>query len=167
MFAAQHTTMNAYVGVGNDISLAVKSILKVKKAYRTQMKCFEVLTRKNKSLSDAICELEKKNKDLKSKLTNLETHNEKQEQIVADLMLGTTGVDVFSDVYDTGKNVGSVVTSASVNKHVSGMNGSSEHKRQPAVCPTSPTTSNNQGSKRKVTPKKKSLPRKSRRLSNR
>jgi len=182
--------MNAYVGVTNDVSLAVKSILQVKKAYRTQMKCHEdltrknkstqqkicqlekrnedlenkltklesdnrtgtqlkcheELTRKNKSLQQRICQLEKRNKDLENKLTKLESDNQKQEQIVSDLqeqlvsdlIRDTNGVDVFSDVFVA----------------------------EQSVCPTSPTNSNKQGSKRKVTPKKKTLlPRKSRRLS--
>ena len=179
--------MNAYVGVTNDVSLAVKSILQVKQAYRTQMKCHEDLTRKNKStqqricqlekrnedlenkltklesdnrtgtqmkcheelthknksLQQRICQLEKRNKDLENKLTKLESDNQKhgkivsdlQEQLVADLLRDTNGV--FSDVF--------VV--------------------EQSVCPTSPTNSNKQGSKRKGTPKKKALPRKSRRLS--
>ena len=143
---SQCTTMNAYVGVTNDVSLAVKSILQVKKAYRTQMKCHEDLTRKNKSTEQRICELEKRNKDLENKLTKLESDNQKQEQIVSDLqeqlvsdlIRDTNGVDVFSDVFVA----------------------------EQSVCPTSPTNSNKQGSKRKVTPKKKTLlPRKSRRLS--
>ena len=187
---SQCTTMNAYVGVTNDVSLAVKSILQVKKAYRTQMKCHEdltrknksiqqricqlekrnedlenkltklesdnrtgtqlkcheELTRKNKSLQQRICQLEKRNKDLENKLTKLESDNQKQEQIVSnlqeqlvsDLIRDTNGVDVFGDMFAV---------------------------EEQSVCPTSPTNSNKQGSKRKVTPKKKSLPRKSRRLS--
>ena len=182
--------MNPYVGVKNDVSLAVKSILQVKKAYLTQMKCHEALTRKNeliqqrigqlekqnkdlenklrklgsdnqtgtqmkcheeltrknKTLQQRICQLEKRNKDLENKLTKLESDNQKQEQIVSDLqeqlvshlIRDTNGVDVFSDVFVA----------------------------EQSVCPTSPTNSNKQGSKRKVTPKKKTLlPRKSRRLS--
>ena len=188
---SQRTTMNHYVGVGNDVSLAVKSILQVKKAYLTQMKCHEDLTRqnksiqhrirqvekrnedlenkltklesdkekeeqmkchkelthKNKSLRQRICQLEKTNKDLENKLTKLESNRQKQEQIVSDLqeqiasdlLRDTNGADVFSDVF--------VI-------------------EQP-VCPTSPTNSNKQRSKRKVTPKKNVLPRKSLRLSNR
>ena len=143
---SQSTTMNAYVGVTNDVSLAVKSILQVKKAYRTQMKCHEDLTRKNKSIQQRICQLEKRNKDLENKLTKLESDNQKQEQIVSnlqeqlvsDLIRDTNGVNVFGDMFDV---------------------------EEQSVCPTSPTNSNKQGSKRKVTPKKKSLPRKSRRLS--
>ena len=67
--------MNAYVGVSNDISLAVKSILQVKKAYLTQMKCHEDLTRQNKSIQHKICQLEKRNEDLENKLTKLGSEN--------------------------------------------------------------------------------------------
>ena len=137
--------MNAYVGVTNDVSLAVKSILQVKQAYRTQMKCHEDLTRKNESTQQRIGQLEKQNKDLENKLTKLESDNQKQEQIVSDLqeqlvsdlIRDTNGVDVFSDVFVA----------------------------EQSVCPTSPTNSNKKGSKRKVTPKKNTPPRKSRRLS--
>ena len=58
---SQRTTMIAYVGVTNAISLVVKSILQVKKTYRTQMKSHEDLTpRKNKydarkSIQQRIC----------------------------------------------------------------------------------------------------------------
>ena len=182
--------MNAYVGVTNDVSLAVKSILQVKKAYRTQMKCHEDLTRKNKSTQQRICQLEKRNEDLENKITKLESdnrtgtqlkcheeltrknkslqqricqlekrnkdlenglskleyHNQQQEDLVSDLqeqlaealLRDTNVVDALaSDVF--------VI-------------------EQP-TCPTSPKKVNNQGSKRKVTPKKNTPPRKSRRLS--
>ena len=52
MFTEQHPTMNDYVGVGNNISLAVSSILKVKKAFWTQKKCMDDLTKKIKSLEE-------------------------------------------------------------------------------------------------------------------
>ena len=135
--------MDAYVGVTNDVSLAVKSILQVKQAYRTQMKCHEDLTRKNKSTEQRICELEKRNKDLENKLTKIKCDRQNQEQIVSDLQEQlvlhlTNGVDVFGDVFVA----------------------------EQSACPTTPTNSNKQGSKRKVTPKKKTLlPRKSRRVS--
>ena len=182
--------MDPYVGVKNDVSLAVKSIIQVKKAYWTQMNCHKALTHKNELIQQRIgqlekqnkdlenkllklgsgnqtgaqtkcheelktsralaqqriCQLEKRNKDLENKLTKLESDNQKQEQIVSDLqeqlvsdlIRDTNGVDVFSDVFVA----------------------------EQSVCPTSPTNSNKQGSKRKVTPKKKTLlPRKSRRLS--
>ena len=181
--------MNAYVGVTNDVSLAVKSILQVKKAYRTQMKCHEdltrknestqqrigqlekqnkdlenklsklgsdnqtgtqmkcheELTRKNKTLQQRICQLEKRNKDLENGLSKLEYHNQQQQDLVSDLqeqlaealLRDTNVVDALSDVF--------VI-------------------EQP-TCPTSPKKVNKQGSKRKVTPKKNTPPRKSRRLS--
>ncbi len=204
MFTEQHPTMNDYVGVGNNISLAVSSILKVKKAFWTQKKCLDVLTKKiesvqerncqlektNKglkrkvaklesdnekqeriaaeSLQERNCQLEKANKGLKRKVAKLESDNEKQEQIVADLIRGGTGVDIFSDVFDVDKNhvFVSGAKSACVNKDIPRVKVNSEHKEQ-AFCPSSPTTSNKQRSKRKITPKKQTCPRKSRRLSNR
>ena len=160
--------MNDYVGVTNDVSLAVSSILKVKKAFRTQMKCIDVLTKKNKSLQERNCQLEKTNKGLKSKVAKLESDNEKQERIVSDLIRGGNGVDVFSDVFAVDDNHVPVseATSACVSRDIPRVNVNSKHKEQ-ALCPSSPTTSNKQGSKRKITPKKQTFPRKSRRLSNR
>ena len=72
----QRTTMNVYVGVTNDVSVAVKSILQVKKAYRTQMKCHEALTRKNELTQQRIGQLEKQNKDLENKLIKLGSDNQ-------------------------------------------------------------------------------------------
>ena len=181
--------MNPYVGVKNDVSLAVKSILQVKKAYWTQMKCHEALTRKNELIQQRIgqlekqnkdlenkllklgsgnqtgaqtkcheelktlralaqqriCQLEKRNKDLENALSKLEYHNQQQQDLVSDLqeqlaealLRDTNVVDALSDVF--------VI-------------------EQP-TCPTSPKKVNKQGSKRKVTPKKNTPPRKSRRLS--
>ena len=111
----------------------------------TQMKCHKELNHKNKSLQQRIRQVENRNKDLENKLTKLKSEIQKQkqivsdlqEQIVSDLLRDTNGVDVFSDVF--------VV--------------------EQSLCPTSPANSKNQGAKRKVTPKKKVLPRKSRRLS--
>ena len=165
------TTMDAYVGVSNDVSLAVKSILQVKKAFRTQMKCIKDLTKKNKSLQQRNCQLENRNKDLKNKLSKLKSDNKKQETIVSDLqdqlvsnlLRETNGVDVFSDLFTIENNK---ATSECVNRDIPGVNVNSEHKEQP-LCPSSPTTSNKKGSKRKITPKKQKCPRKSRRLSNR
>ena len=187
--------MNGYVVVKNDVSLAVKSILQVKKAYLTQMNCHEALThkneliqqrigqlekqnkdlenkllklgsgnqtgaqtkcheeliRKNKTLralaQQRICQLEKRNKDLENALSKLEYHNQQQQDLVSDLqeqlaealLRDTNVVDALSDVF--------VI-------------------EQP-TCPTSPKKVNKQGSKRKVTPKKNTPPRKSRRLSSR
>ena len=169
MFTEQHPTMNDYVGVGNNISLAVSSILKVKKAFWTQKKCLDVLTKKIESVQERNCQLEKTNKGLKRKVAKLESDNEKQERIVSDLIHGgNNGVDVFSDVFDVDKNhvFVSGAKSACVNKDIPRVKVNSEHKEQ-AFCPSSPTTSNKQRSKRKITPKKQTCPRKSRRLSNR
>ena len=160
--------MDAYVGVTNDVSLAVKSILQVKKAFLTQKKCFDVLTKENKSLKQRICQLEKRNNDMKNKLTRLESDNKKQEQIVSDLIRGANGADVFSDVLviDNHNVSLSGSTSECVNRDIPGVNVKSEHTEK-LLCPSSPTTSNKQRSKRKVTPEKKTPPRKSRRLSDR
>lgn len=188
--------MNPYVGVKNDVSLAVKSILQVKKAYwtqmkchealtrkneliqqrigqleeqnkdlenklrklgpdnqtGTQMKCYEELTRKNKSLQQRVCQLEKRNKYLENGLIKLKDHNQQQqdlvsklkgqiqEQLAAALLRDANVVDALSsDVFAIEK----------------------------PTCPTSPEKLNKQESKRKVTPKKNTPPRKSRRLSSR
>ena len=56
--------MNPFVGVRNDVSLAVRSILQVKRAYVTQMKCHEALTRKNQSTQQRIEQLESRNREL-------------------------------------------------------------------------------------------------------
>ena len=130
------TTMDAYVGVTNDVSLAVKSILQVKKAFRTQMKCIEDLTKKNKSLQQRNCQLENRNKELKNELSKLKSDNEKQEQIVSnlqeqlvsDLIRETNGVDVFSDLF-TIENT--KATSECVSRDIPGVNANSEHKEQP------------------------------------
>ena len=160
--------MHAYVGVTNDVSLAVKSILQVKKSFRTQMKCIEDLTKNNKSLQQRMCQLEKRNKDMKNKLTRLESDNKKLEQIVSDLIRGANGADVFSNVLAIDNHNVSVsgATSECVNRDIPVVNVKCEHKEENPLCPSSPTTSNKQRSKRKVTPEKKTPPRKSRRLSN-
>lgn len=160
--------MNAYDGVGNNVSLAVSSILKVKKAFKEQMNCIDVLTKKNKSLQERNYQLEKTNKALKSKVAKLESDNEKQERIVSDLIRGGNGVDVFSDVFAVDNNHVPVseATSACASRDIPCVNVNSKHNEQ-ALCPSSPTTSNKKASKRKITPKKQTCPRKSRRLSNR
>ena len=161
--------MDSYVGVRNDVSLAVKSILQVKKAFWTQTKCYDVLSKKNKSLQERIYQLEKMNKDMKNKLARLEADNKKQEQIVSDLIRGVNGADAFSDALaiDNSHNVSvSGATSECVNSDIPGVNVKSEHKENP-LCPSSPATPKKQRCKRKVTPEKKTPPRKSRRLSSR
>ena len=161
--------MDSYVGVSNDVSLAVKSILQVKKAFWTQMKCIKDLPKKNKSLQERIYQLEKMNKDMINKLAGLEADYKKQEQIVSDLIHGVNGADAFSDALaiDNSHNVSvSGATSECVNNDIPGVNVKSEHKENP-LCPSSPATPKKQRCKRKVTPEKKTPPRKSRRLSSR
>ena len=154
--------MNAYVGVTNDVSLAVKSILQVKKAFRKQMKCMEDLSNTNISLKQKILQLEKKNEDLAKKILQLESEREKQDLIVSDLFCGVDNFDLVNKVFDSVHHA----SSARVNRHDSGVNTNHKHKDE-HLCPASPVASNKQGCKRKVTPKKKTVPRKSRRLSNR
>ena len=99
--------MNGYVAVTNDVSLAVKSMIQVKKAYRTQMKCHDDLTLKNKELQQKIYKLEKKNEDLEKKLAKLESDNYKKEKLVSemkkhlvtDLIGDCTGADSFHEVF--------------------------------------------------------------------
>ena len=73
--------MNPYVGVSNDVSLAVRTILQVKKAYLTQKKCHETLTRKNELIQQRIGQLEKQNKDLENKLRKLGSDNQTGTQM--------------------------------------------------------------------------------------
>ena len=161
--------MDSYVGVKNDVSLAVRSMLQVKKAFWTQTKCHDALSKKNKSLQERIYQLEKMNKDMKNKLDRLEADNKKQERIVSDLIGGVNGADVFSYalVSDNSHDVSvSGVTSECVNSDIPGVHVKSEHRENP-LCPSSPATPKKQRCKRKVTPEKKTPPRKSRRLSSR
>ena len=109
------------------------------------------------------------NKDMKNKLARLEADNKKQAQIVSDLIHGVNGADAFSDALaiDNSHNVSvSGATSECVNNDIPGVNVKSEHKENP-LCPSSPATPKKQRCKRKVTPEKKTPPRKSRRLSSR
>lgn len=161
--------MDSYVGVSNDVSLAVKSILQVKKAFLTQGKCYDVLSKKNKSLQERIYQLEKMNKDMKNKVAILEADIKNQEQIVSDLMIGVNGADVFSDALAIGNSHNASVSGTTpecVNSDIPGVNVKSEHKEKP-LCPSSPTTPKKQRCKRKATPEKKTPPRKSRRLLSR
>ena len=152
--------MDSYVGVTNDVSLAVKSILQVKKAFWKQVKCNEELSKHNKSLQQTIRQLEVRNKelnafavvwtqnkDLKKKVTKLESDNEKQGHIVSDLISQTNVDGVF----------GCPTTTVD--------SDSNPDPKVPQFCPTSPETSNKKVCKRKSTPKKQTLSRKSRRLS--
>ena len=163
--------MNPYVGVTNDVSLAVKSILQVKKAFRMQMTCVEELTKANTSLKQSNLQLEKRNKVLAKKILKLEAQNEKQRVAMSDLFCGANGVNLFDDVFDIGSNHVSgqdagPAASSRDNRDNLGEDVHHKHKGE-YLCPTSPVASNKQGSKRKGTPKKKTIPRKSRRLSNR
>ena len=185
---SQRTSMNAYVGVGNDVSLAVKSILQVKKAYRTQMKCHEDLTRKNRSTQQIICQLEKKNEDLENKLTKLESDNRTELKCHEELtrknkslqqkicQLEKRNKDLenkLTKLKCDNQNQEQIVSDLQeqlVSHLIRDTNGvdlfSDVFVAEQSVCPTSPTNSNKRGSKRKVTPKKKRLlPRKSARLS--
>ena len=150
--------MDSYVGVTNDVSLAVKSILQVKKAFWKQVKCNEELSKHNKSLQQTIRQLEVRNKelnafavvwtqnkDLKKKVTKLESDNEKQGHIVSDLISQNNVDDAFR------------CSTTTVD--------SNPDRKVPQFCPTSPTTLNKTVCKRKSTPKKQTLSRKSRRLS--
>ena len=158
----KHTTMNAYVVAGNNVSLAVKSMLQVKRAFKAQIECHEVLTRKNKSLQENICQLETRIKDLEKKICELESDKKKHGQIVSDLQQhivsdvigGYNGADIFKEVFVLDNNTPAVKVNF-------------EDNNEALLCPTSPTTSNQQKCKRKGTPKKKSVQRKSRRISNR
>ena len=161
--------MDSYVGVQNDVSLAVRKILEVKKAFKIQSNCHEALSKKNKSLQERIYQLEKMNKDMKNKLARLEVDNKKQEQIVSDLIGEVNGADFFSHalVIDNSHDVSvSGVTSECVNSDIPAVHVKSEHRENP-LCPSSPATPKKQRCKRKVTPEKKTPPRKSRRLLNR
>ena len=109
------------------------------------------------------------NKDMKNKLARLEADNKKQEQIVSDLICEVNGADFFSHalVIDNSHDVSvSGVTSECVNSDIPGVHVKSEHRENP-LCPSSPATPKKQRCKRKVTPEKKTPPRKSRRLSSR
>ena len=101
-------TMDAYVQVSNDVSLAVKSILQVKKSFRSQMHCVKQLLQHNRLLKNKLCELEKSNKelrsmlllskqnnDLKKQVLKLENENDKkkQEYVVNDFISGSQNDD--------------------------------------------------------------------------
>ena len=74
--------MDAYVQVSNDVSLAVKSILQVKKSFRSQMHCVKQLLQQNCLLKKKLCELEKSNKELRSMLLLSKQNNELQKQVL-------------------------------------------------------------------------------------
>ena len=142
--------MDAYVGVTNDVSLAVKSIIKVKKAFRAQMHCLDELIKQNKSLEKRIETVEKTNKNLTNQVKNLEADNKKQHCVVADL-LGNTNDFVTS-------------ASTAVKPHsnesspTAGVDGNFVCQE---LCPLSPSSKKQY--KRKSTPVKPTSLRKSRR----
>ena len=142
--------MDAYVGVTNDVSLAVKSIIKVKKAFREQMHCLDELIKQNKSLEKRIETVEKTNKNLTNQVKKLEADNKKQHCVVADL-LGNTNDFVTS-------------ASTAVKPHsnesspTAGVDGNFVCQE---LCPLSPSSKKQY--KRKSTPVKPTSLRKSRR----
>ena len=164
------TTMNTYVGVSNDVSLAIKSILNVKKAFRSQMKCMEELTEVNKSLQQQNRQLEKRKSDLEKKIMKLECYNEKQEQVMSDIFGEYNAIALLGDGCNVDNNASNPSHIALASAHVDNiMQDASPNPKEKnkQMCPASPTKSNTQGCKRKVTPMKSKLPRKSRRLSKR
>ena len=186
--------MNPYVGVKNDVSLAVKSILQVKKAYWTQMKCHEALTRNNELIQQRIGQLEKQNKDLENKLRKLGSDNQAGTQMKCHEELTRKNKSLQQRVCQLEKRnkylENGLIELKDNNQQqqdlVSKLKGQLQEQLAAALlrdanvvdalssdvfvieepaCPTSPEKSNNQESKRKVTPKKNTPPRKSRRLS--
>ena len=140
--------MDAYVGVTNAASVAVKSILQIKKAFRTQMKCIEDLSHKDESSQQTIRQLEKEKKEL----------------------LALVGVFMQEeDLNDISKNASQecLSPSRSNKKSKDGIPTANTNSKcnDPDSCPASPKTLNDQGGKRKCTPAK--IVRKSRRISTR
>ena len=183
--------MNPYVGVKNDVSLAVKSILQVKKAYLTQMKCHEALTRKNELIQQRIGQLEKQNKDLENKLRKLGSDNQTGTQMKCheeltrknktlqqricqlekrnkDLENGLSKLEYHNQQQqDLVSNLQQQLAEALL-RDTNVVDALSDvFVIEEPTCPTSPKKVNKQGSKRKVTPTKNTPPRKSRRLSSR
>lgn len=142
--------MDAYVGVTNDVSVAVKSILQIKKAFRTQMKCIEDLSQTNESLQQTIRKREDENKEL---------------QAVVALFLQNEEID--GNYKHTDKHCLSLSRSKEQGKDVIETVNTSSKWKDSSFCPTSPTSLNGQGNKRKCTPSKPTQLRKSRRISTR
>ena len=186
--------MNGYVVVKNDVSLAVKSMLQVKKAYWTQMNCHEALTRKNELIQQRIGQLEKQNKDLENKLRKLGSDNQIGTQMKCHEELTHKNKSLQQRVCQLEKRnkylENGLIKLKDHNQQqqdlVSKLKGQIQEQLAAALlrdanvvdalssdvfaieqptCPTSPEKLNKQGSKRKVTPKKNTPPRKSRRLS--
>ena len=153
--------MDSYVGVTNDASLAVKSVLQMKKAFWKQVKCNDDLSKQNKTLQNTITQLEVRNKelytfaavltqnkDLKNKVTKLESDNEKQGHIVSDF-IHQSNVDI--------DDINPISPTSPV--------GSNPERKVQQVCPSSPEILSRKVSKRKSTPEKKTRSRKSPRVS--
>lgn len=138
--------MHAYVGVTNDASLAIKSILQMKKAFRTQVKCIDELSKQNKSLQRTVIELEARINKYETKVKKLESDNMKQGCVVSDLMNETNIGGAFSD-----PGLQTLTVKSNSDRKVT------------QLCPTSPTTLKKKDFKRKLTPATKTPPRKSRR----
>ena len=191
---SQRTTMDGFVGVKADVSLGVKCILQVKKAYLTLMKCHEALARKNELIQQRIGQLEKQNKDLENKLRKLGSDNQTGTQMKCHEELTRKNKSLQQRVCQLEKRnkylENGLITLRDNNQQqqdlVSQLKGQLQEQLAAALlrdanvvdalssdvfvieqptCPTSPEKLNKQGSKRKVTPKKNTPPRKSRRLS--
>ena len=148
--------MNAYVGVTNDVSLAVKSIINVKKAFRTQMRCLDELIKQNKSLEKRITTVEKTNKNLTNQVKKLEADNKKQHCVVADLLGNTNNFVAFTSASTA------VKPHSNESSPIVGADGNFVCE---ASCPLSPSSKKQY--KRKSTPVKPTSVRKSHRKSKR
>ena len=147
--------MDAYVGVTNDVSLAVKSIINVKKAFRAQMRCLDQLIRQNKSLEKRITTAEKTNKNLTNQVKKLEADNKKQHCVVADLLGNTNNFVAFTPA-------STAVKPHSNESSTAGADGNFVCEES---CPLSPSSKKQY--KRKSTPVKPTSLRKSCRKSKR
>ena len=186
---SQRTTMDGFVGVRADVSLAVKCILRVKKAYVTQRKCHEVLTRKNELIQQRIEQLEKQNKELESKLSKLASDNQTGTQMKCHDELtrkNKTLQQRIRQLEKKNKDLENVLSkleyhnqqqqdvvsdlqeqlAAALLRDTNVVDALSDvFVIEQPTCPTSPKKVNKETSKRKETPKKNTPPRKSRRLS--
>ena len=141
-------TMDAYVQVSNDVSLAVKSILQVKKSFRSQMHCVKQLLQHNRLLKNKLCELEKSNKELRSMLLLSKQNNELQKQVLK-----------LENDKKKQEYVVNDFISGSQNDDTCGFDGIVEinhDKMQGVQCPKSPPSSPSTRSKREniTTPQK-------------
>jgi hypothetical protein len=140
--------MDSYVQVSNDVSLAVKAILQVKKAYLVQMRNVNQLLKQNQLLNRKACALEKSNKELRAlsflskqnrdlhkEVTELKCDNKKHKDVLKGLL-----IQIPDDTLAVGNPTGS-------------------NRLKDLACPSSPPSSSTQN-KRKSTPIKKSAPNK-------